>query len=70
MIKNRGNGLWRQSHRGLVENKQARIGHQRTTDGEHLLFTAGKGASELTSPFCEARKLLINSFDGFALQRG
>src|SRR5881409_1342891 len=37
---------WCQAFGGLVENEQARIGHQRASDREHLLLAARERAAE------------------------
>ena len=41
---------------GFIEDQQARIGHQRATDGEHLLFAARERATELAHALAEARE--------------
>src|SRR3712207_8657887 len=37
----------RQAERGLVEEQQLRLGHERAADGEHLLLAAGHRAALL-----------------------
>ncbi len=70
MLENSSNRLWREPHRRLVENKKARIGHQRATDGQHLLFATRERTGELIASFSKAGKLLVDEFDGGALPRG
>src|SRR5581483_9941463 len=42
--------LRRQPERGLVEQEDLRFGHQRPSDCDHLLFTAGQAPGQLTGP--------------------
>ncbi len=46
----------RQPHARLVEQQQARAGHQRPADGEHLLLAARERARDLGQAFLEARE--------------
>ena len=49
----------REPFRRLVENEQPGICHQRAADGKHLLLAARQRARELTGPFLEAWKQVI-----------
>ncbi len=44
----------RQAQRRLVQHQNARLGHQRPPDGQHLLLTAGQRAAELTLSLLQA----------------
>ena len=46
----------RQSHRRLVEKKQAGTTHEGTGDGEHLLLAAGHRSTGLIDAFAQARE--------------
>ena len=41
---------------GLVEDEEARIGHQGAADGQHLLFAAGEGAGALVRALGQDRE--------------
>src|SRR5439155_16115358 len=41
---------------GLVEEEEARGGHEAARDGDHLLLAAREGAGELAAAFFEARE--------------
>ena len=46
----------RKAERGLVAHQDARLGHQRACDREHLLLAAGKAAGRLVAPRREPGK--------------
>ena len=48
----------RQPQRRLVEHQQARPGHQRPADRQHLLLAAGQRAGDLAAALGEAREPL------------
>ena len=50
----------RQPQAGFVEQQQARIGHQSTSHGQHLLLAAGQGASGLAAAFGQALEAVEN----------
>ena len=54
--KNRG-----QAKRGLIEKQKKRLRHETSSDGAHLLFTAGQRSADLSSSFGQARKHLVNT---------
>ena len=41
---------------GLVQQQDARLGHQRHADGEHLLLAAGQGAADLAAAFAQQQE--------------
>jgi hypothetical protein len=45
-----------ESFERLVEKQHARVQHERPSDGEHLLFAAGKLCAEVAPPLRQARK--------------
>src|SRR5262245_1495464 len=45
-----------QAHAGLVKEEKARIGHESSADGEHLLLAAGQRSRHLNQSFLEARE--------------
>ena len=45
----------------LVEDEEARVGHQRAADGEHLLLAAGEGAGGLGAALGEAGEELLDA---------
>ena len=55
----------RQPERGLVEHEDLRVGHERSSDGQHLLLAARKRAGQLHSSFRKPGKQLENG--GLAL---
>ena len=52
--------LRRQSFRRLVQQQQARAGHQGASDGEHLLLTAGQSAPGRGGPDAQGGKQRID----------
>ena len=46
----------REAERRLVEEEQLRAGHERATDGEHLLLAARQGAALLCRPLAKPRE--------------
>ena len=48
---------------GLVQDQQARVGHQRATDGEHLLLAARKLAAEVALPLRELREQRVHALE-------
>ena len=46
----------RQPQRGLVEQEQARPGHEGPADGQHLLLAAGEGAGQLLAALVQDRE--------------
>src|SRR5882672_3177428 len=57
-FEDRVNDERRESQRRLVKQQQARLGHQRAADGEHLLFTARKRSRFLRLSLFQTRKHL------------
>ena len=53
----------RQPQGGLVEQQQARPGHQGPPNGQHLLLPARKGAGELPPALPEDRDCLLYTSD-------
>src|SRR5471032_3101193 len=47
---------WRQPYRGLVHQQQARRGHKRARNRQHLLLAAGHGTGELAAALFQHRK--------------
>jgi hypothetical protein len=56
--------LRRQAERGLVEQQQLRGGHQRPSDGQHLLLPAGQQATALVAALGEDREELEDPLGG------
>ncbi len=52
-----------EAHAGLVEHEQFRLGHQCSSHGEHLLFTAGEGAGGLLVAFSEDGEEVVGALD-------
>ncbi len=50
-----------QSHRRLIHQKNTRVGHQRASCGQHLLFTPAERASHLFLTFPKPGKKVKNS---------
>src|SRR5207237_9198810 len=50
----------RKTEGGLVEDQQARRGHQRASDRHHLLLAARARAGELAPPLAQDREDLVN----------
>src|SRR3546814_6591756 len=46
----------RQALGRLVEDQQARVGHEGAADGQHLLLAAGERAGDLSGALAEARE--------------
>ena len=46
-VEDRLDDLRREAERGLVEQQELRLGHERAGDGEHLLLAARQRAGEL-----------------------
>ncbi|MCY1295639.1 hypothetical protein D9M70_449870 [compost metagenome] len=61
--------LWRQAHRRLVEQHQARPGHQRPADRHHLLLAAGGVAGQAATSLLEAGKPGVDTLQ-LGFQRG
>ena len=53
-----------QPQRRLVQQKQARFGHQGPADGQHLLLAAGKRTRQLLLALQQAREKIKNPFQG------
>ena len=53
----------RQAERGLVEQHDLGLRHQRAADRQHLLLAAGEVARELVAPLLEQRKVGIDALD-------
>src|SRR6266550_7227190 len=47
-----------EAKRWLVEHKQSWPGHERSSDGEHLLLAAAEGPGPLLQPLAQAREIL------------
>ena len=45
-----------QAQKRFVQQQDPRLRHQGSTDGHHLLFTAGQGTGQLLASLCQARK--------------
>lgn len=48
----------------LVQQEQARLGHQRPADGKHLLLAAAEAAGELSGVLRQAREELVHARQG------
>ena len=55
--------LRREAERGLVEQQQARLGHQAARDREHLLLAAREQPGALVQPLAQAREALEHRLD-------
>ncbi len=53
----------RQALGRLVHDQEARVGHQRARDGQHLLLAAGELSAAVVFPFGEARERVIDALD-------
>src|ERR1700735_3360878 len=51
---------WRQAKANLIENNQLWFGHQRSADGEHLLFAARQRCSGIAATLVQCRKQLVD----------
>src|SRR3989441_11336194 len=60
--------LWREPERWLVEQQESRHGHQRPTDGDHLLLPAGERAGELSPALAQGRKGRVDPLEAPAAQ--
>src|SRR5450755_2029957 len=58
--------LRREPHRRLVEQDHRRLGHQRSSERGHLLFSAGGIAGETRSPLLEPREIAVDFFQRLA----
>src|SRR6266699_1241126 len=58
-----------EAERGLVEQEQARLRHERAPDREHLLLAAGERARRLPEPFAQDGKYLAYPFERFGAPR-
>src|SRR5262245_55628967 len=52
-----------QTKRGLIQQQQTRMRHERATNGEHLLFTTAQCSTQLLSPFLQPWKQRENTLE-------
>src|SRR5439155_18655068 len=58
-----------ETERGLIEQEQARLRHERTPDREHLLLAAGQRARRLPEPLAQDGKYLADPVERFGAPR-
>src|SRR3989454_6120427 len=58
-----------ETERGLIEQEQARLRHERPSDREHLLLAAGERARRLLEPLAQDGKYLADPVERFGAPR-
>src|SRR5712691_3614864 len=58
-----------ETERGLIEQEQARLRHERAPDREHLLLAAGERARRLLEPLAQDGKYRADPFERFGTPR-
>src|SRR5712691_9015797 len=58
-----------ETERGLIEQEQARLRHERAPDREHLLLAAGERARRLLEPLAQDGKYPADPFERFGTPR-
>ncbi len=51
-----GDDAWSKPLRGLIEQENPRVSHERAADGKHLLLASGERARKLRMAFTQPRK--------------